>query len=156
MPGRIVGETIDKDGKPGYVLTFQTREQHIRREKATSNICSNEALVALRTAVFLSTVGRKGLREMAKQSLIKTNYMKNRFIDAGFKVLNINNIFKEFVVEFDIDVKKISEKLFKNKIFGGIDLGMFYPSMKNYLLVAVTEMRTKEEIDKYIEILKSI
>lgn len=157
MPGRIVGQTVDHDGNRGYVLTLQAREQHIRRQKATSNICSNQALNALTALIYLSVVGKKGLRQVAEQSFKKAHYLAERIAKVpGFKVHFPAPFFKEFVVETDKCVDAVLKALLDNHILGGVALGKDYPEMKNCFMVAVTEKRTKEEIDKFIQVLEGV
>ena len=147
MPGRLVGETVDTKGRRGYVLTLQAREQHIRREKAFSNICSNEALCALAATVYLATMGKSGLREVANQCLRKANYAKKKLS----KLVAFNSpSFKEFVIKTKMPVEQINKKLLENNIIGGLDLGRFYPELKSHMLVAVTEMIKKEDMDKLV------
>lgn len=151
MPGRIVGQTVDHEENRGFVLTLQAREQHIRREKATSNICSNEALCALTAAVYLSTVGKQGFRKVAELSLQKAHYAFNELIQSNMcsKVFSAP-FFKEFVVRLDEPVADINDRLLKEKIIGGLDLGKYYPELANCTLLCVTENRTKEEIDRLV------
>ncbi|MFH1709609.1 MAG: aminomethyl-transferring glycine dehydrogenase subunit GcvPA [bacterium] len=145
MPGRIVGETVDTKGRRGYVLTLQAREQHIRREKAFSNICSNEALCALAATVYLATMGKSGLREVANQCLQKSNYAKKKLSKlVAFK----SPSFKEFVIKLDKPVEQINQKLLENKIIGGLDLGRDYPELKGHMLLCITEMIKKADIDR--------
>jgi glycine dehydrogenase subunit 1 len=145
MPGRIVGETVDTKGRRGYVLTLQAREQHIRREKAFSNICSNEALCALAATVYLATMGRSGLREVADQCLQKANYAKKKLSKlVAFK----SPSFKEFVVKTAKPVDQVNKMLLEQNIIGGLDLGKFYPELKGHMLIAVTEMVKKEDLDR--------
>ncbi|WP_439444234.1 aminomethyl-transferring glycine dehydrogenase subunit GcvPA [Listeria aquatica] len=153
VPGRLVGETVDENGKRGFVLTLQAREQHIRRDKATSNICSNQALNALASSVAMVALGQNGLPEMAKQNVDKAHYARKRFKDAGFEVLFSEAFFNEFVVKLDNPVSEVNEALLKHEIIGGYDLSMYYPKYQNHMLVAVTEMRSKEEIDQFVETL---
>jgi glycine dehydrogenase subunit 1 len=150
MPGRIVGETVDTKGRRGYVLTLQAREQHIRREKAFSNICSNEALCALAATVYLATMGRAGLREAADQCLQKASYAKKKLSKlVAFK----SPSFKEFVIKIAKPVDQINKVLLENNIIGGLDLGKFYPELKDHMLLCVTEMVKKESIDKLVSML---
>ena len=147
MPGRVVGRTIDSKGNEAFVLTMQAREQHIRREKATSNICSNEALCALRAHIYLSLLGPGGLREVAELCQAKTAYAKQRFAQIpGVEVMDSSPTFNEFTVKLPIDAMELVNKLIERKIAPGLPLGRFYRGMDNYLLVAVTEKRTKHEI----------
>ena len=157
MPGRIAGMTEDVDGNRGYVLTLQTREQHIRREKATSNICSNEALCALAATVFLALMGRTGLEQIANLSLQKAHYLQSKICELpGFAAANNAPFFKEFVIETPIPAKEVIEKALVNAIYAGIDLGTYFPERSNQLLIAVTEKRTKEEIDAFLQFLKEV
>ncbi len=156
MPGRIVGETTDKKGKRGFVLTLQTREQHIRREKATSNICSNETLCALSALVYLSLLGKEGIKELANLCRDKTYYMLKSLSKIGIKTKFSAPIFNEFVVELPLNADTIVKELFKKNIIAGFPLGRYYPEMKNCLLIAITEKRTKEEIDLFVKNLGEI
>ncbi len=152
IPGRIVGETTDRNGKRGFVLTVQTREQHIRREKATSNICSNQALNALTAAMYLTALGKHGLSEVAHQCIQKANYAYNRLIDTGlFSPVFSAPFFKEFALRYNGDIAELNAKLLEQGIIGGYDLSSDYPEYKNTWLLAVTEKRTKAEIDTLVQ-----
>lgn len=146
MPGRIVGQTVDNRGQRAFVLTLQAREQHIRREKATSNICSNEALCALAATIYLSMLGKRGLAEVAELCVQKSNYLKNELKNAGFKLAFDSPFFKEFVVKTSKPVDEINKALLNDRIIGGLDLERFYPELKNHMLLCVTEKRTKDEM----------
>jgi glycine cleavage system P protein (glycine dehydrogenase) subunit 1 len=157
LPGRIVGETQDVNGKRSYVLTLTAREQHIRREKATSNICSNQGLNVLAATVYMVTLGKEGLKEVALQSTKKAHYAYEELTKSGkYKPLFDKPFFKEFAVKSDIDADKILSDLRDEDIIGGYHLGINYPEFKNSILYAVTEKRTKDEIDKLSSVLEGI
>ncbi|OGP77825.1 MAG: glycine dehydrogenase (aminomethyl-transferring) [Deltaproteobacteria bacterium RBG_16_49_23] len=157
MPGRLVGETVDLEGKRGFVLTLAAREQHIRREKATSNICTNEGLCALMATIFLSCIGKHGLRELALMNLSKAEYAKKAASRiGGCRVAFSSPTFNEFVLEVDGAPEKILERMRTEGLLGGLDLSRFYPELDHHLVVTVTEMNTKEEIDHWAEALEKV
>lgn len=150
VPDRLVGQTQDDEGNRGFVLTLQAREQHIRRDKATSNICSNQALNALASSIAMSALGKQGIYDIAVQNIEHANYAKQQFIKKGFEVLD-GTSFNEFVVKFDKPIQQVNEELVKYNIIGGFDLGVVSDDFKNHMLIAVTELRTKDEIDTFVE-----
>jgi len=155
MPGRLVGETVDLEGKRGFVLTLATREQHIRRERATSNICTNEGLCALMATIFLSCLGKEGLRELAIMNLSKKEYAKKVVTQIhDCKLAFSSPTFNEFVLRIEGEPEKVLEKLKEERILGGLSLAKFYSELDHHLLITVTEMNTKEEIDRWAEILE--
>ncbi|MBB5173097.1 aminomethyl-transferring glycine dehydrogenase subunit GcvPA [Texcoconibacillus texcoconensis] len=156
VPGRLVGQTKDENGKRGFVLTLQAREQHIRRDKATSNICSNQALNALAASVAMSALGKKGVQDMANQNIQKAHYAKNRLNEAGFSTVYEQPFFNEFVVDVKKTVAEVNEELLKRGMLGGFDLGSIDQKRENQMLIAVTELRTKEEIDRFVDGLEEI
>ena len=147
MPGRLVGQTVDKNGKRGFVLTLATREQHIRREKATSNICTNQALVALMVNIFMTVYGKVGLKELAKHNLAKAAYAANQFAKHGKVLFGAAPRFNEFVVETSEDPFAINDRLLGHKIVGGLPLKKFYPELGNAALWCCTELTTRSAID---------
>lgn len=158
IPGRIVGQTVDQDGKRGFVLTLQAREQHIRREKATSNICSNQALLALCASVYMSTLGKAGMQEAALLNVRKSHYAADRVANGSLSLPFSSPFFNEFVVKLPegTNVKEVNSKLLGAGYIGGYDLGAVYPELQGCMLIAVTERRTKEEIDQFIGELEAI
>ena len=154
MPGRIVGQTTDAEGRRGFVLTLQAREQHIRREKATSNICTNEALNALAALVYLSAMGKQGLRRVAELCVQKSHYAAEQIAKLpGYAIAFSGPFFKEFVVRCPRPVSEINAHLFRRNILGGYDLARIDDRLDGYMLVCVTEMNTKDEIDRLVEAL---
>ena len=152
IPGRIVGETLDREGKRGYVLTLKTREQDIRREKATSNICTNQGLMALSACVYMAAMGKNGLQKAANLSYQKAHYAAERLGNLnGFAVwgdLPVRPFFNEFVVKCPVPVRSLNQILLDDlNIIGGYDLGKDYPELENHMLIACTETNTREEID---------
>ncbi len=151
VPGRLVGQTTDEHGQRGFVLTLQAREQHIRREKATSNICSNQALNALAAAVAMTAIGKKGVKEMAYQNIQKAAYAKSQLKNCGVELAFEQPSFNEFVIKVTKPVAEINQKLLEKGFIGGYDLGRDNVEWTNHMLLAVTEVRTKEEIDTFAQ-----
>ena len=157
MPGRVVGQTVDADGKRCYALTLQTREQHVRREKATSNICSNQGLNALIASIYLATMGKKGYQEVAMQNMQKSHYAYKKFDESkNFEPVFKGKFFNEFVVKSPMPVDELNEKLLENKILGGYDLGKDYEELKGCVLMCVTEKRTAKEIDNLVNLMEGM
>ncbi len=157
MAGRLAGQTVDAEGNRGFVLTLSTREQHIRREKASSNICTNQGLVVLAAAVYMAALGRCGMRQVAELCYHKAHYAQQRIAEInGFSTMDDEPFFKEFVVRCPRPVKEINDHLLDEwGIIGGYDLGRNYPHLKDHMLLCVTEMNPREEIDLLVEALKA-
>ncbi len=157
LAGRLVGETTDKDGNRGYVLTLTAREQHIRRARATSNICTNQGLIALTSAVYMSLLGKQGLKQVAKLNYDKAHYAADQISKLeGFEVPDLGAFFNEFVVRTPKPVSELNQLLLDYDILGGYDLSADYPELENHMLLAVTEMNTKDDIDYLVEILQEV
>jgi len=157
VPGRLVGETVDTKGRRGFVLTLSAREQHIRRERATSNICSNEALCALAAGAYLAAMGKSGLRKVAELCYHKAHYAARQIAAIpGFDLVGDKPFFKEFVVRCPRPPSEINEALLERGIIGGYDLGRDYPHLENHMLLCVTEINTKEEIDSLTNALANL
>lgn len=154
MPGRIVGQAFDSQGRRGFVLTLQAREQHIRREKATSNICSNEALNALAACVYLCMLGKEGIKEVGRHCLAKSHYAARRLAEAGFELAFPAPFFKEFAVKCPCDPEVLVDRLADEGILAGYPLGRDYPELADCLLIAVTEKRTRKEIEALVAALQ--
>ena len=154
MPGRVIGMTLDKDDRIGFVNTLSTREQHIRREKATSNICTNQALCALTCGIFMASLGRKGLMDLARLNMKKTAYLKQRISEiSGYKFVFSGPVFNEFLVKVPGSASEVNRHLLGHGFIGGYDVGMDFPEYQNSLLFCSTERNTKEDIDRFVNVL---
>ncbi|HEY73991.1 MAG: glycine dehydrogenase (aminomethyl-transferring) [Anaerolineaceae bacterium 4572_32.2] len=158
MAGRVVGQTVDAAGERGFVLTLSTREQHIRRERATSNICSNQGLVVLAAAVYMAALGKSGMRQVAELCYHKAHYAQQRIGEInGFSLLDDKPFFKEFVVRCPEPVQRINDYLLDEwDIIGGYDLGLDYAHLQDHMLLCVTEMNSRDEIDALVEALGEV
>ncbi|MCE5248898.1 aminomethyl-transferring glycine dehydrogenase subunit GcvPA [bacterium] len=155
MPGRLVGKTVDKNGRRGFVITLSTREQHIRREKATSNICSNQSLCALGAAMYMACLGRTGLRDLARINYNKAQYFRELLNKAGFETRFESPVFNEFVVRAPRSFEQAYNRLAERKIVAGLPLAEYYPELEGCYLMCVTETKTKDDIDGFVKEVKA-
>jgi glycine dehydrogenase subunit 1 len=155
LPGRIVGITEDRNGKRSFVLTLQAREQHIRRDKATSNICSNQNLMALRATIFMSLLGKEGFEKLAMQNYNKSEYLKSE-LEKVVKIYNKRATFNEFVIELPISASEFIDKMEEKGFFAGLKLEKLFDGFENRVLISTTEKRTKAQIDSFVKALKEV
>ncbi|NLD26430.1 MAG: glycine dehydrogenase, partial [Acholeplasmataceae bacterium] len=156
LPGRIVGMTNDVDGKRGYVLTLQAREQHIRREKANSNICSNQSLMALHTVIYMSLMGKQGMTEVARRAYNNAHYLYNKLLQTGlFLKVTDQPFFKEFVLKTYLNIEAMNKYMLEKGILSGLNLEKDNPQEEQEILFCATEMRSKAEIDNFVQMVEA-
>lgn len=157
LPGRIIGKTLDQDGKELFVLTMQAREQHIRRQRATSNICSNQNLLALRSTIFMSLIGREGLVEMAELCFNKSEYLKEQVAKvSGVEIVNTQSTYNEFVIKTPLSADELLQKLSDKGFYAGVNLSALYENRTNEILISVTEKRSKKDMDALVTALGEV